>query len=142
MKKVVIMRGIPGSGKSTYIKEHYPKAVVCSADEFFTDRKVGFPDEYRFDPSKIGEAHASCMAKFLTFLDREIDLIVVDNTNVHRWEFMNYYTIAQMKGWKVEIVEMPVTTVEQLQQCINRNVHNVPAEAISRMAVEFESLEK
>ena len=34
-KKIVIMRGIPGSGKSTYVRENFDGAWICSADDFF-----------------------------------------------------------------------------------------------------------
>ena len=31
--KLVILSGVAGTGKSTYIKENYPNAVVVSSDE-------------------------------------------------------------------------------------------------------------
>lgn len=33
--RCVITRGLPGSGKSTYIKNNYPDVVACSADNAF-----------------------------------------------------------------------------------------------------------
>lgn len=51
MRNVIIMRGVPGSGKSTYVRNRYPEARVVSADRYFTDPATG---EYRFDASKRG----------------------------------------------------------------------------------------
>ena len=101
MKKVVILRGISGSGKSSYVAEHYPDSIVCSADDFF--RVNG---EYQFDASKIGEAHSACMSGFLATLVRGSEKpVVVDNTNVHVWEFENYINIAVTLGYEVEVVK-------------------------------------
>ena len=69
MNKLIIMRGLPGSGKSKVVREiiakaindHQHSAIVCSADQFFTN-----PDgEYNFNPSMIAQAHMDCQVKAL-----------------------------------------------------------------------------
>ena len=133
MNRVIIMRGIPGSGKSHYVRENYPDAVVCSADEFFM-----VDGEYQFDPTRIGQAHSFCLAKFIDAVKRGVPEIVVDNTNVHQWEFVNYKAIANLGNYEIEIVDVRVDTIDQLRTCIERNSHGVPADIVSRMAVEME----
>jgi uridine kinase len=62
-----INRGLPGSGKSTLTRKiaalyesEERKCVVCAGDDFFTDKITG---EYKFDPNKLQEAHASAQNK-------------------------------------------------------------------------------
>eukprot|EP01052_Picozoa_sp_SAG31_P018538 SAG31_NODE_1317_length_8836_cov_3.151311_3_plen_202_part_00 len=57
-KTVVVMRGLPGSGK-TYVTEMIQKDVgaVCSADVYFQQESGG---EYSFDVAKIRDAHRYC----------------------------------------------------------------------------------
>jgi len=136
MKKVVIMRGIPGSGKDSYIQKRFgglESVLVCSADDFFA--RSG---EYCFDPSRLGEAHAMCFRAFLEALVGGYGVIVVSNTNIRRWEYANYIAVAELMGYGVEIVEMQVETIEQAGLCANRNVHGVPVDVVLRMALEFE----
>jgi hypothetical protein len=72
-KIVYIMRGVSGSGKSTWIANKIRelerlrlfvqppvRTAVCSADDFFVHPSTG---NYVYDPRKIGEAHMSCMCK-------------------------------------------------------------------------------
>jgi len=141
MKKlVVIVRGLPGSGKSRLAKALASKvgfgihAVVCSADDYFNT-----PRGYEFNPAKLPEAHASCLKNFICSLNLGCSLIVVDNTNIHRWEYLNYEGIALMAGREVKIVEFVAKTVEEVRVCIRRNSHGVPPAVIANMAVEFES---
>jgi hypothetical protein len=66
--KVVIMSGISGSGKDTYIEnnfytEHYPPSI-CSADDYFMK-----DNKYQFNHSKLNEAHGYCLKKFLYSID-------------------------------------------------------------------------
>ena len=84
--QVKIMRGCSGSGKSTYIKNHFPDAYVCSADDFWLDKD----GNYKFDLSKHGQSHAWCLRKFIDYLEKmrqdpyllnPSSCIVVDNTN-------------------------------------------------------------
>ena len=39
---------------------------------------------------------------------------------------------------EVEVVEIMATTIEDIKSCIKRNRHNVPAEVIAKMCIDFE----
>ena len=140
MKKVIIMRGISGSGKDFYIQNRFFSqntekitVKVCSADDYFV--KHG---KYLFDSSKIREAHSACHRAFLDAVASEYNIIVINNTNIHRWEYAKYDNAAGLLGYEVEVIEMQVETVGQVRLCASRNVHGVPAEIVARMAREFE----
>lgn len=116
MSKVTILRGVSGSGKSTYAATNYPGALVVSADSFFA-----FVDGYKFDPTKLSEAHGLCLRGFVDAAQRGRN-VVVDNTNITVEEIAPYYAIAEAYGREVEIVtfDVPISIAHA------RNIHNVP----------------
>lgn len=127
--RVIIMRGLPGAGKSTYLKQKEPTAMVCSADDFFTHEGV-----YLFDPKKLPQAHRACMKKFLDATAAREPLIAVDNTNLSLWEATPYIAVAEALGYDVEVVRVNGWA----EDCAARNVHGVSLEAIRRMSLRFE----
>lgn len=99
--KVIILRGISGSGKSTWAKQNAPHdAVIVSADHFFIQPN----GEYVFDPSKLHDAHIDCFRRFLDGIEKKTPTIIVDNTNIHRWEFQPYLLAAQARGYELELI--------------------------------------
>lgn len=157
---VVIVRGPSGAGKSTLVKKlteyyagHGQETTVCSADNFFMV-DTEYPDprhsghgpaprakEYRFNPTKLGEAHATCMKEFMYALDKKAPVIIVDNTHIKTWEWTNYAVAAKMAKYEVQIQEFRPERVRDIQICVDRNVHRVPADVIAKMCVEFEPCE-
>jgi len=140
MKKVIILRGVPGSGKSKYaldITAGTDPYRICSADQYFEHG-----GRYYFDPLKLSEAHNFCFGRFLEALLDGYSLIVVDNTNIHHWEYENYEKAAKLVGYKVEIVELQATTIDEIKLCFDRNAHRVPRDVIAKMAVDFEHDER
>ena len=120
---VVIMSGLPGSGKSTWIKKHSKDETVCSADHFFMR-----DGEYCFNPSQLGEAHASCMRRFIDALSKGQN-VIVDNTNLSWDEISPYYSVAKAFGAKVSLC-----TVEcSMEVAHSRCVHGVPLVAYKGM---------
>lgn len=134
---VVILRGPSGSGKSTWIKKNYPggECRVCSADHFFEDPQTL---EYKFDVYKLAQAHAQCLANFITACRSDIDYVIVDNTNTHYWEWKNYEAVAKQIGRFIKVVEFRVTTIEQLKLCQRRNIRGVDPATVAKMVYEFE----
>jgi predicted kinase len=129
--KVIIMRGIPGSGKSTWVRENACNAVVCSADHYF--ERSG---EYLFNPAELKDAHEACKEKFLAALRSEEELVVVDNTNTMRWEYQFYLDRALQFGYTIQVQDIPLISAELAAQ---RNTHGVPLDAIQRMIDRWES---
>lgn len=131
--KVLILRGIPGSGKTTYAKNLADslkeQAVrVVSADLWF--ERDG---EYKFDPQQLSKAHGRCLVEFVSALTGRSgtpDYLVVDNTNLEAWEIAPYYSLAEAYGHDVEILTLTCS----LEIAAARQVHGVPRQKLEQMA--------
>lgn len=128
MRKVIIMSGVSGSGKSTHamkaFKGEFGPATtisVLSADNFFMKEGV-----YNFDPSKLSLAHGECFKDFITNLRNDTDLVVVDNTNTTAVEIAPYILGAQAYGYEVEIITVMCETEDDINCAAARNSHGVP----------------
>jgi predicted kinase len=126
MEKILyIVRGIPGSGKSTFAKtlggQHY------EADMYFIDPTTG---EYKFDGTKIKNAHAWCLDRAKTDMAVAREKIAVSNTFTQEWEMEPYFELAKEYGYKVFSV-----IIENRHG--NTNEHNVPEDKIEQMKNRF-----
>ena len=130
MEKVLyIVRGVPGSGKSTFAKSL--GGTHFEADMFFM--KDG---EYKFDMFKLKEAHKWCQDSVNTamILNTTADLnktIVVSNTFTQEWEMKPYFELAEVHGYKVFSI-----IIENIHG--GTNEHNVPDEVLTKMRERFE----
>jgi predicted kinase len=124
-KILVICRGIPGSGKSTFAKtlggKHY------EADMYFIDPTTG---EYKFDGTKIKDAHTWCQSMVRGDMILEYPKIVVSNTFTQEWEIQPYLELAKEFGYVVFTI-----IVENRHG--GTNVHNVPEDKIEQMKNRF-----
>jgi len=128
-KELFLLRGLPGSGKSTLAAQLGGSLV--EADRYFMDY-----GEYKFDASKLKEAHAWCRDQVRKWMEvdnagYDVDRIVVSNTFTQEWEMKPYYELAEKYGYRVHSI-----VVENRHG--GKNVHNVPDEAIDRMRKRFE----
>lgn len=131
-KKLYIVRGVPGSGKSTLALNLVGHDfLVCEADKYFM-----FDGEYKFDASKLKDAHESCRNLVETYMkdslvnDQFYREIAVSNTFTQEWEMQPYFDLAKKYGYMVFSI-----IVENRHG--GSNQHNVPAEAIQRMKDRF-----
>jgi hypothetical protein len=121
-----IIRGLPGSGKTTVAGKLAP--VVVEADLFMVDEG----GEYKFDPKKLGSAHAQCQAVTEQLLSHRIAVsVAVANTFTRRWEYQPYIDMA-----------CRYDTPYQIITCVGDpswvSIHNVPAATLARMKERWE----
>ena len=123
MAKLVLVRGIPGSGKSTFAKTHYRSFIHLESDMFFM--KDG---EYKFDYDYIKEAHDWCFETCEIFLNNHFD-VVVSNIFIKKWEVERYVNVAKQLNIPYEIHTMTGNF---------GSIHNVPEEKIAQMIKNWE----
>merc|ERR1712012_1226232 len=129
---MIILRGLPGSGKSTLarkVKDFLPQAEICSADLFFTDHQSG---EYRFDRSQLSEAHSSCKKAAESLCQVWSPVIVIDNTNVQKFEIFPYIQLANRYRYSVLVLETSTPWAKNAEELARRNTHGVTKEVIAK----------
>ena len=133
--KLYIVRGLPGSGKSTFAKSLVGEDfLVCEADKYFIDKETG---EYKFDVSEIKNAHKFCQDKVETYMkdslvnDHFYKEIAVSNTFTQEWEIETYFKLAEKYGYTVFTV-----IVENRHG--GKNIHGVPDDKLEIMKNRFE----
>ena len=140
--KVYIIRGAPGTGKTTEagtIMDDNRDAVHCSADNYFYEVAALNGTSYleEFKPWLVGKAHQFCWGAFIhALVVMNEETIIVDNTNTYKWEYENYVLLAKELGYEVEIIVTDMS--ESAEVYHERNTHDVPLEVIERMLREFE----
>ena len=141
---LIIVRGMPGSGKSTIAKmlkdKHKDKpSRICSTDNYFMQHGV-----YRFDPSKLGQYHTANYndaASFVEVFDNTC-LCIIDNTNVAFRDFEQYCEAAVDNGHTVSFAEPGTPWKFNLEELVKHNTHNVPKQAIARMISKWQPKEE
>ena len=121
---MIVLRGVPGSGKSTLVRKEFNGAKTVSADDFFV-----VEGEYRFDPTKLPLAHQACFRGFVEACLFGTPLIVVDNTSTTAMEASPYVLCGETYGYKVEVVTLHCDP----KVAASRNLHGVPEAAVLRM---------
>lgn len=123
---IFILQGVSGAGKSTYANRllgESPEGAIVSADECFM---VG--GRYQYDPSKLGDAHAECLRRFMILTAMRRSPIIVDNTNATVAEIAPYYAIGEACGYRVEVVRIECDP----RVAAARGLHGVSAQKILR----------
>ncbi len=130
-KRLYIMRGLPGSGKSTAAKNLSDN--VFSTDDFFM-----VDGEYKFDPAFLASNHLKNQNAVLDAMKNGVAPIVVANTATKAWEMKPYVSMADSYGYEVVITYPETPWAWDADECAKRNVHGVPLHAIRAMALRFE----
>lgn len=148
MKKIYILCGIPGAGKSSWVNDEIfrlynpqdyfnfknfkdTKVEVCSADSFLYENGI-----YNWSPQRVKKAHELCREKYNKALNNfVVDYIFVDNTNLNLSDINYYYD-------KIKCIKTPIDFEIVYIHCkpeiaFKRQTHNIPRNIFDNMVRKF-----
>ncbi|XP_067097665.1 YLP motif-containing protein 1 isoform X1 [Osmerus mordax] len=153
---VIIMRGLPGSGKSHVAKLIRDKEVECGGapprvlglDDYFmteVEKVEKDPDtgkriknkvlEYEFEPEMEDTYRSSMLKTFKKTLDDGFfPFIIIDTINEKVKHFDQFWSAAKTKGFEVYLAEITADN----QTCAKRNVHARTLKDIIKMSSHWE----
>jgi predicted kinase len=146
MTDLILVRGIPGSGKSYIAAELAAEsdAVVYEADQYFCYRpyplvpsdkeytgltQVILKATYLYEGKRISKAHEWCKMRTRQTLEAGFK-VIVSNTFVMVWEMQDYLDMAKELGKSVRVLTATGNY---------KNVHGVPEEVIKGMKARWEA---
>lgn len=154
---VIIMRGLPGSGKSHVAKLIRDKEVDCGGapprvlvlDDYFmteVEKTEKDPDtgkrvkrkvlEYEYEPEMEDTYRSSMLKTFKKTLDDGFfPFIILDTINDKVKHFDQFWSAAKTKGFEVYLAEIAADT----QTCGKRNVHGRTLKDIMKMHSSWEA---
>ena len=120
---LTIVRGAPGSGKSTYARTMCPGVLLVENDMFHMH-----DGKYCWSKDAMPDAIAWCISMAKTALENDMD-VVVANTFTKRSFIAGYEQLARDFGAKFKVV-----------RCIGHfnNVHGLDAKMVSRFEKSME----
>ena len=125
MKTLVILRGLPSSGKTSFADLLETRAI-CSADDYQYRNGI-----YDWKPERVKASHEWCVRKCNRFMQIAHSKIVIANTNTTENEMQVYADLAEKCGYRIYYI-----IVERRHE--NKNTHNVPDETVEKMRARFD----
>lgn len=131
MKSLIVMRGCPGSGKST--KAGSFGGLIFSTDDYFVREGV-----YRFNPGALATAHLWNQNRAMLAMIEGAETVVIDNTNCQAWEPQVYVRAGIALNYGITIVEPSTPWAFDPEELARKNTHGVPLETIRSMLARWE----
>uniref|UniRef100_A0A8C5G8A6 NEDD4-binding protein 2-like 2 n=2 Tax=Gouania willdenowi TaxID=441366 RepID=A0A8C5G8A6_GOUWI len=130
-KLLILMRGLPGCGKSTRARELLstgPSGVILSTDDYFLHEHG-----YRYELGRLRAAHEWNKHRAKDALNEGRSPVIIDNTNLQAWEMKPYVQMALERGYTVDFCEPQTSWKFDPSELERRNKHKVPREKIAQM---------
>lgn len=128
--KLIIIRGLSGSGKTTYGKKLIavdPTLSHYEADMYFYNSD----GKYIFNPKLLPKAHAWCKDQVERDLSNNKS-VIVSNTFTQNWELAPYVELGNKYGAEI-VIKKAIGNY--------KNVHGVPEEALAKMKSRWEDVD-
>ena len=144
MKTLLLLRGAPGAGKSTFIKENNLEQYTLEADKFRTlisSPELDITGKFNITQHQDGKAWELL---FLALENRmkNGDFTVVDATHNNPRMFSKYKALKEKYGYQVYYLDIKVSLEELLKRNKSRELlKQIPEEAVTRLHALVENTE-
>lgn len=129
-RQITIIRGLPGSGKSTYARKMFPGSLLLEGDQAFTDAY----GHYNFQPNRCNPVK---YVRHMLFnaLTCGVPHVVITGTSPDGKAIDAYRKVADYHGYKVNLIWIDF---DNGSTCMNN--HSVPADVIENMKSKWVEL--
>ena len=129
MKLLILIRGLPGAGKTTLAEKLVVKQNHLEADMFHMRR-----NQYQFEYDLIENAHEWCRLETERKMRSGYHPIVVSNTFTTNDEMKLYIELAKKYEYNYQVIAIENIPFE--------SKHNVPQDVIDKMQDRWEMFEE
>lgn len=128
-ERLILVRGMPGSGKSTFAKEYADRLGIMyvESDMYFYRNGGG----YQFDINQLRYSHGWCLDTVKVMLMTK-GIAIVSNTFTQFREMKEYVDFCKEHDFGLDVFTMNSRF---------QNIHNVPEDVLKRMSDRFHSHE-
>lgn len=123
MNRLILIRGVPGTGKSTLARAIC--ANVYETDDFFIDSS----GKYYFDPTNLASYHRLNQVRVKQGMNSNQETIAVSNTFSQVWEMQPYIDMARESGYELIVISLVG---------LHPNIHDVPQTVIDVMTERWQ----
>lgn len=140
---MIILRGVPGSGKSTFAKSFISQnggnGKILSTDDYFMQIIDGV-EVYVYNRSLLSEAHNWNQERATFECKKQTTPLIIDNTFVKKWEAKFYIKLGISYGYSISIKEPNTKWWKErdASKMAELNSHNVDYFVIKRMIDNWE----
>jgi len=133
-KTMIILRGLPGSGKTTLAR-----TFANNNDEIYSTHDYFLENgKFKFQRNLLRYAHWWNQERVLDAAKKNKELIIINNINIKRWESKPYVKIGLEYGYDIIFYETNNSWSKIPEECKKRDFHGTPLKVIKKMATKWE----
>lgn len=145
MRYLIVLRGLPASGKSSYIKENNLEPYTLSSDKYrllLSSFVPCFDSEYGHINQKYSAEVWKRLYSDLEFRMKHGEFTIIDATHMTKKSLQKYRKLCKMYYYRMIVVNFDVDTESCIERDKNRACYSVGKEVIEKMAKKKEELPK
>jgi len=135
VKGLIVLRGLPGSGKTTLAKklsQRSKHARICTEDRYHWSGKEDGVGEYKFQPQLVFLAREWCTKEIRECIQQNVNLIILDNHNARISMYEDHIQFAVEHGYRFRIIEF-VASASLIDKYRARSYKKFPREVYVKL---------
>jgi predicted kinase len=137
MSKLIVVRGLPGSGKSQLAKTlaDTMNGVIASVDQYFM--RSG---QYLFKRSGVAHSYGFVQGQVDAFMQKGEPVIIADGVHQSLTDIEAYHALANKYGYELEVIMPDHEGAFDPRVCYEHSEHKVPFYIIRAIASHFQHM--